>query len=201
MHKKAIISLNLTQLKTWSWSGRIARRRTDIATATSLEDPTHASVERDFDWCLRALCHRRRTVEPLIQISALNPMIAGDSVFGHPCVNTSQGPVLGRSERIRRVSKPHVAHQPWCMAGRRSRAQLCWARRSKYTCETTSLLPSRRKARVTNATFATDTSVSGPLCLMPGNAHWTWFFPRSAPHAVESTKTNRPEHRTPSVSS
>ena len=91
--------LNLTQLKTWSWSGRIARRRTDIATATSLEDPTHASVERDFDWCLRALCHRRRTVEPLIQISALNPMIAGDSVFGHPCVNISLEPVRGRSER------------------------------------------------------------------------------------------------------
>ena len=52
VHKKATISLNLTQLKTWSCSGRIARRRTDIATGTSLEDLTHALVERDLDWCL-----------------------------------------------------------------------------------------------------------------------------------------------------
>ena len=114
-----------------------------------------------------ALCHRRGTLEPLIQMSALNPMIADHLVFGEPCVNISLEPVRGWSRRIRRVSKPHVAHQPWSMAGRtflaRSRARLCWARRAKCTCETTSLLPSRRKARVTNATFATDRSVSGPL--------------------------------------
>ena len=120
-------------------------------------------------------------------------MIADDSVFGQPCVNISLEPVRGRSVRIRRVSKPHVAHQPWCMAGRRSRAQLRWARRKKCTCETTSL-PSRRKARVTNATLATDRSVSRPLCLMPGYAQWTWFFPRSAPHVVEQHKSSGAQH-------
>ena len=50
----------------------------------------------------------------------LSPSSKCDSVFGQPCVNTSQEPVLGRSGSVRRVSKPHVSHQPWCKAGRPS---------------------------------------------------------------------------------
>ena len=131
-------------------------------------------------------------------------MIAGDSVFGQLCVNLPGASSWTEWEGQAGFEAARGA--PTVVYGRRtflarSRAQLCWARRAKCTCETTSLLPSRRKARVTNATLATDKSVSRPLCLMPGYAQWTWFFPRSAPHVVESSNTNLPEHSTPFVSS
>ena len=108
-------------------------------------------------------------VEPLIQISALTPMIAGDSVFGQLCVNLPGASSWTEWEgqagfEAARGAQTVVYGRRTFLA--RSRAQLCWARRAKCTCETTSLLPSRRKARVTNATLATDKSVSRPLCLM-----------------------------------